>query len=244
MAAAGRHGARLGRRLGIGVAVGALALLALAAWLALRTPQPFAPRDLPLPPGPPPSRVAVLGTSLSARVDWPLALAERLSGCLGRPVEVAVVARPGATSRWGLAQVARVAALDPDIVVVEFAINDADLLDGIGHGLALGRSVAVHETLLDELAALAPGARVLLMTTNHARGPRGWMRPRLAAHYAAYPGIARRHGAGLLDLYPRWLARAHRGEEGLVDGLHPDDAAARAVILDPLARALTAGGCG
>ena len=149
-----------------------------------------------------------------------------------------MVARPGATSRWGLAQVGRVAALEPDLVIVEFAINDADLADG----LRLGRSVAVHHTLLGELAALAPEARVLLMTTNHARGPRGWARPRLGAHYAAYAALARRHGAGLLDLYPRWLARARGGEDGLADGLHPSDAAARAVVLPPLLAQLTAAG--
>ena len=133
------------------------------------------------------------------------------------------------------------AALEPDVVIVEFAVNDADIVDG----LRLGRSRAAHDTLVSELRALAPGARVLLMTTNHARGPRGWARPRLAAHYALYPRLADRHGAGLADLYPRWLARP-RGADGLVDGLHPSDAAARQVILPPLLAQIVGGGaaCG
>ena len=183
----------------------------------------------------------VLGTSLSVRSDWPQGLGEALSGCLSRPAEVEVIARPGATSAWGLAQVGRVAAADPDVVIVEFAINDADLADG----LRLGRSFSAHDTLLSEIAALVPDARLLLMTMNHARGPRGWARPRLEAYYALYPRLAERHGAGLVDLYPRWLARP-RDADGLGDGLHPTDATAREVMLPSLVAALTRGGadCG
>ena len=230
---------RIRRLLALLVALPVLGALALV--LGSRPPAPFEPRDRPLPPGPPPERVVVLGTSLSARNDWPEALGAALGECLGRPVAVEVIARPGASSAWGLAQVGRVAATEPELVIVEFAINDADLLDGPG----LGRSRAVHDTLLSELRALAPGARVLLMTTNHARGPRGWVRPRLGAHYALYPRLAERHGAGLVDLYPRWLARP-RGADGLADGLHPTDEAARAVILPPLLDVLTGDGtaCG
>ena len=217
----------------------ALPPLALLVWTL--PPAPFEPRDRPLPGGRPPERVVVLGTSLSARNDWPQALEAALGDCLGRPATVEVVARPGATSAWGLAQVGRVAAMDPDVVIVEFVINDADLLDG----MRLGRSRSAHDALLSELAALAPEARVLLMTMNHARGPRGWARPRLAAYYAFHPRLAERHGAGLLDLYPRWLARP-RGADGLRDGLHPTDAAAREVVLPPLIARLTKGGaaCG
>lgn len=211
-----------------------LLVAGLVAWS--RPPAPFEPRDRPLPPGPPPERVAVLGTSLSARNDWPEALEAALSDCLGRPAAVEVVARPGANSAWGLAQVERVAALRPDVVAIEFAINDADLVDG----RSVSRARAVHDALLSELAALAPEARLLLLTMSPAHGPRGWARPRLAAHYARYPGLARAHGAGLVDLYPRWLARPG-WREALPDGLHPTDEAARAVILPPLLDALAAG---
>ena len=205
----------------------ALPPLALIVWS--QPPAPFEPRDRPLPEGPPlapgspgppgssasgsqsasgplPERVVVLGTSLSARSDWPRALEAALTGCLGRPVSVEVVARPGATSAWGLAQVGRVAAMDPEVVIVELAVNDADILDG----LRLDRSRAVHDTLLAEIAALAPGARVLLMTMNHARGPRGWARPRLAAYYAFYPRLAKRHGAGAPRPLPALAGAAAR----------------------------------
>ena len=232
--------ARRARRLvALALALPALAALGLGLglWAAARPPAPFEPRDRPLPPGPAPERVVVLGTSLSARSPWPAALGEALSDCLGRPVSVEVVARPGASSAWGVAQVERVAALEPDVVLVEFAINDADLLDGLG----LGRSAGAHGLILSELAALAPGARVALMTTNHAHGPRGWVRPRLAAHYALYPRLARDHGAGLADLYPRWLAA---GDAAVPDGLHPSEEAARAVIVPPLAALLAPEACG
>ena len=223
---------RLLRAAGLLALAPLLAAIGLVAWST--PPAPFAPRDRPLPPGPIPERVVVLGTSLSARSDWPAALEAALSDCLGRPASVAVIARPGANSGWGMGQVERVAAHRPQAVLVEFAINDADLLDG----LTIGRAHSAHDVIASELAALAPGARVLLMTMNPAHGPRGWARPRLAAYYGLYPRLARRHDAGLLDLYPRWL---ERGGEGIPDGLHPTDVAARAVILPPLLEAL---GCG
>ena len=191
----------------LALAAGLLALPALLAVWLLRPPAPFEPRDRPLPPGPPPERVVVLGTSLSARNDWPAALEVALAGCLGRPVAVEVIARPGATSAWGLGQVGRVAAADPDLVIVEFAVNDADILDG----LWLDRSRAAHDTLVSELRALAPEARVLLMTTNHARGPRGWARPRLAAHYASYVGARAAARGGTRRPLPALAGTAARG---------------------------------
>ena len=223
---------RIARAAALAALAPLLAVAGLVAWSA--PPAPFPPRDRPPQPGPVPERIVVLGTSLSARSDWPAALEAALSDCLGRPASVAVVARPGASSAWGMGQVERVAAHAPDLVVVEFAVNDADLLNG----LRPGRSASAHEVILSELAALAPEARLVLMTMSPAFGPRGWARPRLEAHYALYPHLAARHGAGLVDLYPRWLARPEPPRELLPDGLHPTDAAARAVILPPLLAAL------
>jgi lysophospholipase L1-like esterase len=222
---------RVARAAGLAALAPVLAVAGLVAWS--QPPAPFAPRDRPPPPGAVPERVAVLGTSLSARSDWPAALEAALSACLGRPARVAVVARPGASAAWGMGQLDRVAAHRPDLVLIEFAINDADLLDG----LSPGRAASAHEVILTELAAMAPGARLVLMTMSPAHGPRGWVRPRLEAHYALYPRLAAVHGAGLVDLYPRWLARPDPRAD-LPDGLHPTDAAARAVILPPLLAAL------
>lgn len=176
-----------------------------------------------------PVRVAVLGTSLSARATWPDEVGARLAACLGREVEVARVAKPGATSDWGVEQIGAVGALRPDVAIVEFAINDGDLLDG----LSLSRSAANHEALVGALQG--QGARVLLLTTN----PVGWLagakRPLLPVYQDIYPTLAARLGVGLFDGERRW--RQEKGwREGLVDGVHPDPAVEAQLYAEPMAQ--------
>ena len=184
-----------------------------------------------LPPGP--LKVVAFGTSLTAKNDWPDALVPRLETCRGAPVEILRIARPGAGSDWGETVLDEVIAAAPDLVLMEFAINDADIRDG--QSLAAAR--ATHDRMLDALKAGLPEARVLLLTMNHASGLRGLARPWLASHYAQYRDLADAHGTGLLDLYPRWRDAAPETRT-LADGLHPSDAQVQAVLLDPLEAAI------
>lgn len=222
-----------------------LALLLLAggalAWL-LAQPRPgtVALPDAALPGWPPagttPLRLVAFGTSLTARYGWPQALAARLAECLGRPVTAEVVAGPGMGSAWGVSQLGRVRAAAPDLVLVEFATNDSDLRLGVG--LAAAR--ANHEAIIAGLREGGARPAVLLLTMNPAFGLRGLSRPFLAAHNAQAAALARVHGAGFVDLAPRWQAAiAAGGRENLVpDGLHPAEAAQTRIMLDGLRPAL------
>lgn len=221
-----------------GPVIGGLVLVGLAlGWLAVRAPEP-ATRDLPLAPPLPDTGgldIVVLGTSLSAPPQhWPDALAEALAACRGAPVRMERVAGPGMGSAWGQDQVAAVARHAPDLVLVEFAINDADLLDGVSPA----QGWAQHLALVAGLRRALPQVRIVLMTMSPAKGSRGWIRPRLGAHYGQYHDLAQAAGTGLIDLYPRWLALppSERGLEA--DGLHPDPARAARVIISPLVRYL------
>lgn len=166
-----------------------------------------------------PLRIVVFGTSLSASPQvWPDRVAASLSECSKRAVVVERVAAPGMGSAWALGQIGVVAAFDPDLVLIEFAINDADILDGVSPKLAAEQ----HGELLTGLKAAVPGAALVLMTMNPAQGLRGWVRPWLAHHYGRYRSLAEEFDVGLIDLYPRWLAM-DRDKRGLAaDGLHPD----------------------
>ena len=205
-----------------------------------------APVDSPLPypaDGPPPARVAILGTSLSHDEAWTRALEARLTRCraargLG-PAEVAVTARPGAGSDWGAARAPEIAGTAPDLVLIEFSANDSDLRDGIG----TAASLAAHGAILDALGDVPAG--VLAMSPAH--GPRGWVRigrRRLEARIAA---LAAGRGAGALDLAPVWHARwdASAGpgvrRRDLPDGLHPLPQVAADTITDPVLRWIAPG---
>ena len=208
---------------------------ALFVWGTARPAPGIGDRPLaPLPPGA--LKVVAFGTSLTAKNDWPDALQPRLETCRGAPVEIRRVARPGAGSDWGETALDDVIAAAPDLVLLEFAINDADIRDG----QSLGAARAAHARILDGLKTALPEARVLLLTMNHASGLRGLARPWLAAHYAQYRDLAAAHGTGLLDLYPRWRAAAP-DIRTLGDGLHPTDAQVGAVLLDPLEAAICGG---
>lgn len=174
-----------------------------------------------------PLRIVALGTSLTARSVWPEGLASELARCLGRKVSVIRIAKPGAGSDWGLTQVTKVLEARPDIVVLEFAINDADVLDGV----SLDGSVARHLQLIGRLTGGQGHPAILLMTTNPTLSPwRSLQRPWLGDYYMAYRALAAQTGSGLADLWPRW-ASSIAG-----DGLHPDPGAEAALAVPVLLR--------
>jgi acyl-CoA thioesterase I len=209
----------------------ALALLiGLTAFLFLPMSD-SAPHDITLAPqvrrDAPDLRLTVLGTSLTANYDWPDRVADGLAQCLGPRPQITRIAMPGANSDWGLRQIPAVIAAKPDIVLIEFAINDADLRDGVW----LNTSAANHRQMILALQAALPDTRVVLLTMSPAQGLRGLIRFRLGRYYLQYQDVARQTGAGLIDLYPRWLALPE-AEKGLArDGLHPDPAITAALIV-------------
>src|SRR5262249_7535722 len=72
-------------------------------------------------------KIAAVGTSLTAQGGWQAPLQKGMTECLGVPVTVTNHARSGETSRWGLLNVDAILADRPDIVLIEFAANDAAL---------------------------------------------------------------------------------------------------------------------
>lgn len=182
-----------------------------------------------------PVTIAFMGTSLTAGSFWPDSVAAAVSVCLARPVRALRFAQGGATSDWGRGQIGAVIAAAPDIVVMEFAINDADLRRGV----SLAASADNHSAILTRLRQGLPEVRLVLMTTNPARGLRQLLRPRLPAYYGLYHRMAADKNVGLIDFTPRWLAVPDMAE-GFPDGLHPTDAVAVAVV-GPVMTAYLAG---
>lgn len=196
----------------------------------------WAPIDRAIPQidsGNMPMTIAVLGTSLTARGDWPDAVATALGTCLNRRVTVQRFAEAGANSDWGRERIADVIAARPDLVLIEFAVNDADLRDGV----SLPDSILNHTAMLRDLGRDLPDARVALMTTSPVFGLRGWLRPRLATYYASYGDVAAGAETGVIDLYARWR-ELPEPKALFPDGLHPDAAGATALIAPAVTEAI------
>lgn len=213
------------------VALGGLIVLA-GIWLGRNAPPPPAadiPLSRPLITGP--LRVVTLGTSLTARPQiWPDALARALGACRSTAVEVIRLAGPGQNVSWGLGQLPQVIAARPDLVLVEFAINDASLQ----RGMRLSRATGLHRDLITGLQQGLPDAQIVLMTMSPAYGPRGLIRPWLAQHYAAYAPLAQSMGTGFVDLHAHWQDRPRAAQGLQEDGLHPAPEVAAEVIVPAL----------
>lgn len=172
--------------------------------------------------------VVVIGTSLTASSIWPKALQTRLENCTGGSVRLENLARNRATSDLGLTRLDEVVSLAPSIVVIEFAMNDAERTIGV----SLPESRRRHETIISAIQTRSPETAIYLMTTNTSIGRIRLRRPLLPAYYALYRDLADQFDIGLADLHPRWRAI---DAEALPDGLHPTDEAAEAVIVPVLA---------
>lgn len=203
----------------------------IMAYLLLSTQNSHTPQDIPLSERALPVsglQVVALGTSLTQNGVWPDQVAQDLTACLGANVVLTRVAKAGASSDWGVGQVATVAAQMPDLVLVEFAVNDADLFDGI----ALGRSGQNLRGIVATLRKAHPAAAVVLMATNPARGLRRWQRPFLGRYSDVPRTVALAEGVGFFDGRTRWLNDPRTTD--LPDGLHPAAAAEARVIVPAL----------
>lgn len=171
-----------------------------------------------------------LGSSLSAG-PWPAAAASRINRCTGRQVNAVQMAGPGQGSDWGLAQIPRVIAAKPEIVTLEFTINDADLRRGITRA----ESRSNHLAMIEALQTALPGVRIVLLRLGRAHGLRAGLRPMQGAYDAALVRMAARSGVGIIDLRTAWRDAP---SEDRPDGLHPTREADLARTAPAAARAL------
>lgn len=173
--------------------------------------------------------ILALGTSLTVNYDWPSKLSLSLSDCLGKKVEIEVVARSGENSDDALRQFKSRKQLNADIVLVEFLANDADLIDGVD----LKASRYNHEFLIKYIQNSIPDARVILMTMNPVYGIRGLIRYKLVDYNKTYKELADGVRVFVADIYPLWVQKlghdTHR--KMLPDGLHPDGLVAESLVV-------------
>lgn len=212
------------------VVAAALGLAATA--VLLLQPPPATPRDRVVPAvQADPARLSVVafGTSLTRRALWPDRLAALLEECGFPDVAVTVRGEPGAGSAEGLAMIAGADVASHDLALIEFAVNDADIVDGVSRGTSL----ANHRAMIASLRERHPGIAVLLLTTNPVTGLHRLKRPRLMAYGDLYPRLAVEEGTSLFDGTARWAEGVPAG--ALPDGLHPDPAVEAALYAPALA---------
>ncbi|CAO4157338.1 SGNH/GDSL hydrolase family protein [Methylorubrum extorquens] len=200
----------------------------VAAFVSMLVTETASANDAPL-------RVITFGTSLTARGGWQGALAQTLERCTGRAVTVETLARVGATSRWALEAVADVTARHPDIVLVEFAVNDAAL----NRFMLPSTSEANLRRIVAVLKAGSRPPRILLMAMSPVIGLRGTIRPFLDRYYDINARVAEAEGLMFVDHRPAWR-KLSAGElaSALPDGSHPRPETASRLIVPAVQAAL------
>jgi acyl-CoA thioesterase I len=146
--------------------------------------------------------------------------------------------------RGGLDTVKRCARLKPDVVFIEFAVNDAFL----PYKISLEDSRRNLNTMVDVVRQANPKAEIVVQTMDAVLNMPGApiqdasLRPRLADYYQGCREVARERGLILIDNYPNWLKLLKSGRDEYLrrvpDGIHPREPGYREVLLPELKRVL------
>ncbi len=172
-------------------------------------------------------KIAAIGTSLTARGGWQAPLQKEMSECLGFPVTVTNQARSGETSRSGLQNIGAVLADRPDIVLMEFAANDAAL----NRFISVSRSVANMRAIVRAVRAQNSRAVIVIQAMNPFWGFRRWVRPFLDQYIDAHAALAQELGIDFIDHRPLWATHPDAEIRRMIpDGAHPLPAYAASMI--------------
>jgi lysophospholipase L1-like esterase len=140
----------------------------------------------------------------------------------------------------GLGKLPAVIAHKPDVVFIEFAMNDAYL----PYKISVADCGKNLNTIIDAILAANPRTEIILQTMNMPVGESGAQRPQVNDYNQVYRDVARERGLLLLDHYPKWL-KLMTDDRAMFnrlvpDGIHPRAEGYRMVMLPELkARLMT-----
>lgn len=133
-------------------------------------------------------------------------------------------------------------ARNPDVVLIEFSINDA--FDRVGYQLTLQQSIDNLNTMIDAFRLQNSDVTIVLQTMNNPAGNPAIARPHIAAYYQAYREVATDRGLLLIDHYPAWVHLCQtdlaQWQAYVPDNLHPTAAGVTAITLPGIQSALLA----
>lgn len=189
-----------------------------------------------------PQKIVFYGTSLTAGGAW----VPQLSGILEKRfpglVSFANGAKSGEHSRWGVKNLdARVLAQHPDVVFLEFSVNDATARFDI----SVDEARRNLETMIDRIREANPKTDIILQVMNPVidRPPgHAGHRPDLALYQDVYRQVGRERGLLVIDHMPAWTALLESDEKTfrsyVPDGLHPQSKGYSEIVVPEILRRL------
>lgn len=189
-----------------------------------------------------PQTIVYYGTSLTAAGAWTRILTEYFEALYPGQVTAHNKGGAGMHSGWGVANLdERVLAYNPDVVFLEFSINDAVER----FNLTPQQAKSNLNSMIDRIENTCPDCEIILQIMNpvigHLQGDSGW-RPALQAYQENYRQVASERGLLLIDHMPSWTALLESNEptfrEYVPDGIHPTEKGYQAIIMPELKRRL------
>ncbi|WP_422136916.1 SGNH/GDSL hydrolase family protein [Endozoicomonas sp. ALD040] len=184
--------------------------------------------------------IIAIGTSLTKRGIWLEELSNELSKCLSAPVKHLNFGYPGRNIEYGLSQLDLILKNRADFFLIEFSVNDADLIKGV----TFTKSKEQTTTLINNIRTTYPEAKIIMMKMNPALGLKKVMRPRLKSFYDIYDQFATLHNVFVIDFYEKWESiLSDELKENIPDGIHPAPTYAARVMVPPLLKLLSNENC-
>ncbi|MBS0205507.1 MAG: SGNH/GDSL hydrolase family protein [Planctomycetes bacterium] len=178
-----------------------------------------------------PQTIVTYGTSLTAGGEWPKQLQLALGARFPKLATVVNSGSGGQWSTWGVKNLdERVIAKQPDVVLIEFSINDAFL----PYQTSVDDARANLTHMIDRIHAVRPQCEVILMVMNPPIGEHLERRPKIADYEQMYRDFAAKKKLRLIDHAPGWQAVLKKGEAEyrklVPDGIHPNGTGCAEII--------------
>lgn len=189
-------------------------------------------------------KILVYGTSQTANGLWPSRMTALLNATWPGSATLVNRGAGGMASDYGIANLnAQVIAAAPDVVFIEFSINDA--VDRFN--IPVSQAKANLEAMVTGIQAALPNCEIILQVMNpvidRPQGHDGW-RPHLAYYEQVYRDVAVAHGLMLIDHHAAWQGILDVNEDEFAyydvvpDGLHPNAAGEEIYLLPVLMEAI------
>jgi len=179
-----------------------------------------------------PQCIVAYGTSLTAQEFWVDELRALLAKRYPELATVINSAEGAMWSEWGVDNLEnRVLVHRPDMVFIEFAMNDAYLPYNTG----LEQCKYRLEVMIERIWETNRSCDIILMTMNPPIGEHLTIRPRIEEYYDVYRTVAKERNLPLIDHYAAWKLILEHDEERfqrlVPDGIHPAPIGDKAVTI-------------
>ena len=205
-------------------------------------------------------KIVTLGTSLTGgKWRWVDVMKEWLDNCypgqvsvenlgVGASASMTVPLMKGNQYTWkkcGVDRIPEAIAVNPDVVFIEFAVNDSY----IPYNISVSDSRNNLESMIHSLKEANAEVEIILQTMNvvidmpELNLTASTQRPDLLKYLKMYKRVAKKHNLLLIDHYSNWkkfLKQEGRDEyiKVVTDGIHPNLEGYRLILLPELKKSL------